>query len=119
MVKAPLLNSRIGRVTVEDFDLKEPVGLFLKEPPPLVHYWIVVDGKGNIRPVGLEEVLIDVGAEAEGFECGFEALHGILLLGMVEAFVTDASDGQHHTQIADLGQRRRLVPEPVQIDVVA
>ena len=107
---------------VEDFDLIEMVALRFKELPPLVdggfHNGIVVVGERNLRPVLFEEILVDVEAGAEGFERGFQPLDGILLLRMVKALVVHAGDAQHHPQIAALGQKRRLVPEAVEVDVV-
>src|SRR5205823_664771 len=58
-------------------------------------------------------------AGAERLERCLQPLHCVLLLGVVEAFVVHAGDAQDDAQIAAFGEKCRLVPEAVQIDVVA
>jgi hypothetical protein len=78
-----------------------------------VYQLIVVAGERNRGPVRLEEILIDVEAFAEGFERRFEQLHCILLFVVIEAFVVNACDAQHHPEVATLGEKSCLSPEPV------
>ncbi len=107
---------------VEDLDLIKMVALRLKELPPLLdgrfHNRVVVLREGYVRPVRLEEILVDVEAGAEGFQRGFQPLDRILLLRAVEAFVVHAGNTEHHAEIAGLGEEGRLIPEPVEVDVV-
>jgi hypothetical protein len=107
---------------IENLDLIQMVALRLEELAALLdgrlHNWIVIAGERYLGTVLFEEVLIDMEAGAEGFERGFQPLHGVLLLRMVQAFVVHAGDTKHHAKIAALGEERGLVPEAVQIDVV-
>ena len=107
---------------VEDFDLIEMVALGLEELPPLVdgglYNRVVILRKWNLRPVRFEEILIDMEAGAEGFERGFEALDGVLLLRVVKALVVHAGNTEHHAHVAALGEKGSLIPEAVQVDVV-
>ena len=100
----------------------EPVALGLEELPPLVdcrfYNRVVVMREWNLRPVLLEEILIDVEAGAEGLQRRLQPLDRVLLLAVVEAFVVHARNAQHHAHVAALGQKRGLVPESIQVDVV-
>ena len=58
-------------------------------------------------------------AGAECFERSLQPLDRVLLLGMVETFVVHAGNAQHHAQVAALGQEGGLIPEAIQVDVVA
>jgi hypothetical protein len=91
--------------------------------PPLVdgrvNQLVIVPGKRNLGPIRLEEVLVDVEAFAEGLECGLQPLHRILLFIVIEAFVVHPGNAQHHPKVAALGEKRRLCPESVQVNVGA
>ena len=100
----------------------EPVALGLEELPPLFdgcfYNGVIVVGKWDLRPVLLEEILIDMKAGAECLERRLQPLDGVLLLSVVETFVIHACDAQHHAHVAALGQKRCLVPKAIQVDVV-
>jgi hypothetical protein len=83
-----------------------------------MHNWVVVLGERDFRAVDFEKVLVDVEARPEVFECGFEALHCIFLFSVVETLKFHASKPEHRAEIAALGQKRVLIPEPIQIHVV-
>jgi hypothetical protein len=61
---------------------------------------IVVVGEGDLGPILLEQILIDMEAGAKRLQSSFQPLDGILLLRMVETFVVHAGDAQHHAHIA-------------------
>jgi hypothetical protein len=56
-------------------------------------------------------------AYTKAFERRFETLDGIVLLAVVERFIVDAGDAQHHAQVAGLRQECSLVPETEEVDV--
>ncbi len=107
---------------VEDLDLIKMVALRLKELSPLLdgrfHNRVVVSGERYLGPVRFEEILVDMEAWAERFERRFQPLDRILLLRAVQAFVVHARNTEHHADIAALSEEGRLIPEPVQVDVV-
>src|SRR5579884_3800399 len=98
------------------------IALAFKELPPLLdgclYNRVVVVSKRNLRPVRLEKILVDVEAGAESFERRFEAFDGIFLLRVVKALVVHAWNMENHADISALGEEGRLVPEPVEVDVV-
>ena len=57
-------------------------------------------------------------ARAELLECRLQPLYGVLLLRVVEAFVVHARYAKHHPEVARFGQKGRLVPETVQVEVI-
>ena len=57
-------------------------------------------------------------AGAKCLQRGLQPLDGILLFRVVKALVVHAGDAQHHPKIAGLRKERRLVPEPIEVDVV-
>jgi hypothetical protein len=107
---------------VEDFDLVEMVALRFKELPPLLnggfHNGVVIRREGNLRPVLLEEVLVNMEAWAKSLQGGLEPFDRILLVRVVKALVVHAGDVQYHPKIARLRKERRLVPKPIEVDVV-
>ncbi len=106
---------------IEDFNLIEMVSLLLEELLALLdgrlHHEIVIAGKGNLRPVLLEEILIHMEAGAEVLQRGLKPLDRIFLSGMVQALVVHAGNTQHHTEVAALGEEGRLIPKAIEIDV--
>jgi len=82
------------------------------------HNWIVVVRKRNLRPAGLDEVLIDMEAMPEGLQGRLQTLDGVILIIMVKTLVVDTLDSQHHSQVAGLGEECPFVPEAIQVDVV-
>jgi len=48
-----------------------------------------------------------------------QASLGITLADAAADFVVHAGDAEHHAQVAALGEKRRFVPEAIQVDVVA
>ena len=107
---------------VEDFHLIKMVALRFKELPPLLdgrfHNRVVIFGEGYVGPVRLEEILVNVEAWAKRFQRRFQPLHRILLLRAVKAFVVHAGNTENHADIAGLSKEGRLIPEPVEVDVV-
>ena len=107
---------------IEYLNLIEPVALGLKELPPLVDGrfddWVVVVCEGDLGPVLLEQVLIDVKAGAKGLQRSLQPFDGIFLFRMVEALVVHAGDTQHNAHIAALGKKHCSIPKPIQVDVV-
>src|ERR1035437_6640680 len=107
---------------IEDFDLIELVAFALEELPPLVdggfNDRVVVPCKRYIGAIRFEEVLVDVKAGAECFQRGLQSLDRVLLFRVVKAFVIDARNAQNHAHIAALGEKGRLIPEAVEVDVV-
>ena len=63
---------------VEDFDLVEMVALRFKELPPLLdggfYNGVVIVRERNLRPVLLEEVLVDMEAGAKGLQARLPAV---------------------------------------------
>jgi hypothetical protein len=57
-------------------------------------------------------------ARAEGFERSFEPLDGVLLLRSIKAFVVHSLHLQHNAEVTRLRKERRLIPEPVEVNVV-
>src|SRR5260370_28213613 len=106
---------------ITEVDLIQAIALRLKELPPLVdgglHNGIVVGSKWNLRSILLEEILIDVEAGTECFECRFQPLDRILLFALILTFIIHAGDMQDHAEISALGEKRGLVPEAVEADV--
>src|ERR1017187_1351688 len=98
------------------------VSLALEELPPLLgrglNDRVVIACKRYIGTVGLEEVLVDVKAGSEGFECGFQPLYRVLLFRVVKTFIVHAWDTQNHAHVAALGEKAGLIPEAVQVDMV-
>jgi hypothetical protein len=78
-----------------------------------VHNRVVIFCERYVRPVRLEEILVNVEAWAEGFQSGFQPLHRIFLFRAVKTFVVHAGKIEHHADIAALGKKGRLVPEAV------
>ncbi len=107
---------------VENLHLIKMVALCFKELPPLLdrrfHNRVVVFGEGYVGPVRLEEILVNMEAWAERFQRRFQPLDRILLLRAVQAFVVNAGNAENHADIAGLSEEGRLIPEPVQVDVV-
>ncbi len=107
---------------IEDLNLIQPVTLGLEEPPPLVdgrfYDRVIVVGEGDLRPILLEQILIDMEAGAKRLERCFQPLDGILLLRVVETFVVHARDAQHHPHVPAFGQKHTLIPESVKVDVI-
>src|SRR5208282_2304426 len=107
---------------VENLNLIKMVALGFKELPPLLdgrfHNRVVVFREGYVGTIRLEQILVDVKAGAEGFQSGFQPLDRILLLRAVQAFVVHARNTENHADIAGLSEEGRLIPEPVEVDVV-
>ena len=82
-----------------------------------LHNRVVIVGEGNLRPIGFEEVLVDVEAGAKALERRFQPFHRILLCRLIDAFIVHAADAHDHAKVAALGQKRAAAPEPIEVQV--
>src|SRR6202034_2006578 len=107
---------------IEDLNLIKSITLGVKEPSPLVGRGfddrVVVVGEWDLRPVLLEQILINVESGTKGLECRLQPFNCILLFGMVETLVVDAGDSQYHANVPALSQKGSLIPNPIQVYMV-
>jgi hypothetical protein len=107
---------------IEDLEFIEMFALCLEELATVIdlrlYDRIVVAGEGDVRTVGFEKILVDVEPWAERFERCLKTLHCVFLARVVETLIVNSRDAEHHAHVATLCQKRGLVPEAVEVDVV-
>jgi hypothetical protein len=72
---------------------------------------------GDMGPVPLKENLIETRLIVEVAQRRFQALDGIVTAGVIVTLVVDATDLDHGSEVAGLGQKTVLVPEAEKIDL--
>ncbi len=78
---------------------------------------VVIVGKGNLRPIGFEEILIDVESGTKALERRLQPLYRVLLRCLIETLVVHAAHAHDHADVAALGQERSAAPEPIEVQV--
>lgn len=53
----------------------------------------------------------------ERAECGLQPLHRIIASGVVEAFIVDAADAEHRSEVAGFRKKCVLVPKPLEVQL--
>ena len=56
-------------------------------------------------------------AGSEDLQSSFEPFDGILLGRLIQALVINATNTEHDSQIATLGEEHFVIPEPIEVDL--